>query len=385
MKKAKYLVLLAVAAMLISVMSFPAVGKAMPPVDGNQYAIPQYYPPPVIDGLVDVGVTWPVEAFMNYSMVRDPSQPGGGIKVAEVYMMIDIIEGTGYPYNASNPPAGYGPADEVGYYLYIGIKTLPGYTLDLVDPGCWVLIDWDQDGTVDFQDNNGNSANPSNGYSTEFAYTADGAEWKIPYIDEFNGVCQSPFDILVHHDIVFPDGSSDTATFPGYRPKGPFVSTTICIGEIIEPIPPPPPGEWGIRTIGFWKHQLRCALEIQPNAHQHVPTETLIAYLEYISANSLIPELNAMDSDMTAALALLELRGPHPMYDRAVQQLLAVWLNYVSGNLFATFDLDGDGVNETVSLLWVINQTEASLLDGDPTNDEYWKDVCDALNNSGPE
>jgi hypothetical protein len=303
-------------------------------------------------------------------------------KVAEVYMMFDDL--TGYPNpRIDNPPTGFGPEDEQGYYFYIGIKPLPGYSIPTGDPGAWVRIDWDQDGYIDFKDNNGNSAGPSVGYSTMFRSTASGAEWAIPYIDQYNGVCRSRFDIIVHIDILIPDGSGgcnkDTSTFPD-RPPGPFQSTTICTGELISP-EPPEPGEWGIRTIGFWKHQFNTALAIK-KGHNHVDYDTLLSYCEYISENSDIPELQGIYPDMNNALAVLELRGKHPMYDRAVQQLLAVWLNYVSGNEYA--DLDDDDVYET-SLLEVIQNTEEALLDGDPSNDEYWKDLCDELNNSGDE
>ena len=380
MSMIKYATLLAVAAMCVSVVSVMSVKPPdMPPVDGNTWVPPQYSTPPNIDGFVKIADTWPLLAFIDFMYITGKPQ---STKVAEVYMMFDDLSGYTQP-RKDDPPAGYGPEDEQGYYFYIGIKPLPGYSIPTGDPGAWVRIDWNQDGYIDFRDNNGNSATtggPWGGYSTQFASTAEGAEWAIPYIDEYNGVCKSPFDIFVHIDVIQPLGGKETSTFPD-RPPGPFYSTTICVGDLVKPEPPPEPGEWGIRTIGFWKHQFRTALDIN-KGHQHIDDETLESYITYISTNSQITELQDMDTDMWAALALLELRGKHPMYDRAVQQLLAVWLNYVSGNEYA--DLDGDGVFET-SLLQVIHDTEAALLDGDPTNDEYYKDLCDAVNNSGPD
>jgi hypothetical protein len=383
MSKAKYLALLAVAVLFVSVMSFSSAVPPpnMPPPDGNKWSPPQYPIPPIIDGVVQVGVTWPPEAFIDYMYVT--GKPAS-TKVAEVYMMFDDL--TGYT-RVDNPPAGYDANDEQGYYFYIGIKPLPGYSIvpPPGDPGAWIRIDWDQDGYFDFRDNNGNSANvgpPWAGYSTQFAYTAQGIEWAVPYIDDFYGVCQSPFDIFVHCDIVMPDGQVETATFPD-RPPGPFQSTTICPGDLIEP-EPPEPGEWGIRTIGFWKHQLRCALGIC-RGHQHVPTENLLGYLHYISTHSTKQVLIDMDSDMIAALAILELRGKHEMYDRGIQQLLGTWLNYVSGN--EQWDSDGSGTIDPGDeyLIDVINWAEDLLNDDDPTNDEMVKDYLDMLNNFGPE
>jgi hypothetical protein len=378
MSKTKYVAILAIAVMVISVAS--VVGPKppdMPPVDGEFRPVAQYSPPPIIDGVVKVGITWPSDSFMGYMQVRSPPD---NIDVAEVYMLFDDL--TGYT-KVDNPPEGYGPEDEQGYYLYIGIKPLPGFSIPTGDPGAWLKIDWDQDGYVDFKDNNGNSVN--HGYSTQFAITCGkGLEWAIPYIDEFNGVCQSPLDIIVHVDIKFPDcsgGGTDTSTFPGDRPDGPFQATTLCVGDKISP-EPPEPGEWGIRTIGFWKHQFNIAYGAH-KGHQHVDDETLQSYVEYISANSAIPELQDLDpDDFSTALQILELRGKQEMYARGVQQLFAVWLNYVSGN--EMWDSDGDDIPDEY-LLHVIGWAEQLLLDSDPTNDEEVKDYCDMLNNSGDE
>jgi hypothetical protein len=86
--------------------------------------------------------------------------------------------------------------------------------------------------------------------------------------------------------------------------------------------------------------------------------------------------------DFSTALQILELRGKQAMYNRAVQQLFAVWLNYVSGN--EMWDSDGDG-NPDEYLIDVITWAEGLLLDGDPSNDEEVKNLCDELNNSGDE
>jgi hypothetical protein len=375
MRKMKYIAVLAVVVLVVSTLSVMStnIGGKQPPVDGNTTPIYQTTVPPTIDGTVYVPGSWPGMTFVGYMWIRNPPDD---VMVAEVYAQIDWLSD---PLNPYVEPASYDAADWTGFYLYIGIKALPGFTIG--DEGNFVLIDWDQDGTVDFADHNGNSVNPGlGGYPTLYGHTDYGTEWAIPYFDDYSlGPCESPFDIMLHIEATGDGYTAETATYP-QRDKGPFLSTTWCPWELIEP-EPPEPGDYGLRTIGFWKHQLRCALGIC-TGHQHVPTDELIAALAYISGASTIPELQDMGTDMAAALALLELKGQHPMYDRAVQQLLAVWLNYAFGETHA--DLDGDGVFET-SLWQVIQDTEAALLDGDPTNDEYYKDLCDAVNNSGPE
>jgi hypothetical protein len=375
MSKTKYVALLAVAvlfAAVFSVISHPIGGNMYEP-DGNTHAPYQTDTPPYIDGVVNVGLTWPVESWIGHTYI---AQQGGGIATTDVYLLFDDL--TGYT-RTDVPPAGYGPEDEQGYYFYIGIKALNGYTIH--PDGNWVVIDWDLNDTIDFDDHNGNSVNRLN-YSTDFAWTSTGVEWAIPYIDDYYGVCQSPFRITIHIEIVKPgNGGTETTTFPDRPPKmkGSFLSTEICVGDMFSP-EPPEPGEWGIRTIGFWKHQFNTALGLN-KGHQHVPTENLLFYLTEIYTQSQIPELQDMDTDMFAALAILELRGKHSMKERGIQQLLATWLNYVSGN--EVWDHDGNSTTPGESIMGVILQAEAAFLDSDPTNDEYWKDYLDTLNNSG--
>ncbi len=369
MGKAKYIALLAVIAMVVSVITVMSltIGGKMHPPDGETHPVHQTDYSPVIDGIVDVPSTWPVESHIGFMYVT--GKPAS-TAVADVYVLLDNLGDPGDWVN----PASYDAEDWTGYYLYIGIKALAGYTIENSNE---VLIDWDQDGIIDFADHNGNSQNPGQGgYDmTQFAHTSQGTEWAVPYMDDFtNGICQSPFDIYVHCDVSGGGYSMETATFPD-RPPGPKLSTTFCVGSGISP-EEPEPGEWGIRTIGFWKHQFNVALG-NHKGHQHVPQENLLFYLSEISSDSSIPELQDMDTDMMAALALLELRGKHAMYDRAVQQLLAVWLNYVSGNENATLG------NTTYHLYDdVIVPGEAALLDGDPANDAFWKDFFDDINNS---
>jgi hypothetical protein len=139
------------------------------------------------------------------------------------------------------------------------------------------------------------------------------------------------------------------------------------------------PDGWGIRTIGFWKHQFNVATG-NKKGNQHVPTESLEQYLAEMSANTMVPEL--MNLDLNGALTILKTKNNADMYDKAVTQLLATWMNYLSGN--GMWDSDGDGVADS-SVLDAINDAEAGLTDGDFSNDEDIKDMLDELNNSGDE
>jgi hypothetical protein len=376
MRKTKYLAIFAVAAMFLAVLAGTGsnVGGDMYDWDGVKHPVYQTNDPPVIDGVVEVGLTWPVEAFIGHTYIANQ---GGGIPTTDVYMLFDNLAGY-------TNPDGFDPEDEQGYYFYIGIKALEGYSIDI--EGNWLVIDWDQDGIIDFADHNGNSAGSGNnqGYSTQYARTCgQGVEWAIPYLDDFDGICQSPFYITIHIEIVLPcGGGTETTTFPD-RPPGPFLSTEICVGDQISP-EPPEPGEWGIRTIGFWKHQFNTALGYK-NGHNHVPYENLQYYVSVIASESTVPELQALDADLMEALAILELKGKHTMYDKAVQQLLATWLNFVSDG-DQEVSVDGDDIPDML-LSEAIEQIELIITNPNATHDEleYAKNMADNINNSGEE
>jgi hypothetical protein len=378
MSKTKYLAIFAVAVMFLAVLAGTShpIGGDMPDPDGNdKIPVHQTNSPPVIDGVVNVGLTWPAEAFVGYVYIANKD---GGIPTAEVYMLFDNLAGYS---QVDNPPAGYGPEDEQGYYFYIGIKPLSGYTIHT--DGNWVIIDWDQDDKIDFDDHNGNSKTKF-GYTTEYVRTCgQGVEWKIPYIDEFNGVCQSPFSILIHIEIVLPCGQeTDTTTFPD-RPPGHFLSAEICVGDLIDPEPPEEPGEWGLRTIGFWKHQFNTAMGYK-NGHNHIPYETLMYYIGEISSQSTVEEFQEL-SNLVDALAILELRGKHTMREKALQQTLATWLNFVSDG-DQDVDTDCDGI-EDMLLSEALAFIESILTDPGATHEELElaKDMADCINNSGEE
>jgi uncharacterized protein YciU (UPF0263 family) len=171
--------------------------------------------------------------------------------------------------------------------------------------------------------------------------------------------------------------SGAEVTFVRYIP----CTTYIQHGALTAEITVNAPGNWNIRTIGFWKHQFNCALGNKKNAYQHVPTEALLAYLAEMVATSTVPKLQETDT-LQEAYDILMTKNNADMYDKAVTQLLATWMNYLSGN--DMWDSDGDGEADT-DILDTILWAEAGLVDLDPDNDEDIKDVLDMLNNSGDE
>jgi hypothetical protein len=350
------IVLMLLAAIPTTVTSVPT---HMPDPDGNTHGIYTTTTPPTLDGIVNVGSTWQTWAYVGSAYVATSTTP-----LADVYGCVEVDSGGNY------------------INLWIGMKVLaPNYLVPT--DGQWLYIDWDKDDVLDYRDHTGWD-------TTDGADTASGVEWCIPWGQVRVNPRDTPyqmdpadvgqcFNIFLHLEVYFPDGSSDTATFPGRPNAGPFMSTTWCVRG---PAPPPPTGDgWGLRTIGFWKHQLRCALGAP--GHQHVPTSNLNSYLSTIDAGTTVPELKGLN--LRSALMLLELRGKHDMKDRAIQQLLAAWLNLASDG-DQLVDTDGDGTADTMLSIY-ITYAESIITDPDTTHAqmEAVKDTLDAINNSGTE
>jgi hypothetical protein len=189
------------------------------------------------------------------------------------------------------------------------------------------------------------------------------------------------FDIMIHIESWWDESNSNSATFPG-RPiprPGEFNSTTFIVDLTMGP--QDDDGEWGIRSKGFWKHQLRCALG--SNGHQHVPTENLTDYLDDIDSQTNLSELK--DLKLRDALMILEPEDSSDMYQKALQQLLATWLNLVSDG-DQMVDTDGDNSTD-MNLTDAIEYVEEILNNPDSSKKDIAeaKDICDIINNSGEE
>jgi hypothetical protein len=334
------------------------VSKDMDPVDGKTHKIGVCTTPPTLDGIVNVGSSWDSSQYVGGAFLAMNNSP-----LADVYMTVEV------------------DAEDNFEYLWIGVKPISPFYLKPTQ-GQWLRIDWDQDGKLDYEDHTGWGV-------TDGADTSSGAEWMIPWgkvrinpgskpnTMNFSLIGNS-FDILIHIDAI-KDGKSNSATFPD-RPipkPGEFKSTTILVDFTMGP--PEEDDDWGIRSKGFWKHQFRTA--IGGPGHQHVPTENLSNYLKTIDSNTNLSELK--DLKLRDALMLLEPENPSNMYDKAVQQLLATWLNNVSdGDQMVDTDWDN---STDMMLSKAIQKVEDILNDPNSTKKELEeaKDICECINNSG--
>jgi hypothetical protein len=140
------------------------------------------------------------------------------------------------------------------------------------------------------------------------------------------------------------------------------------------------PDVWGVRSKGFWKHQFRTATG-EPG-RQHVNTSDLEQYIDDIAANSTVCELQDIET-LLDALEFLALENSGDMYNKAVQQLLAVWLNYYHNGDLDVLDTDDDNILD-LNLSAAITEIEDILTNPASTKDdlEYAKDLADKINNS---
>ena len=128
------------------------------------------------------------------------------------------------------------------------------------------------------------------------------------------------------------------------------------------------------QTIGFWKHQFSVALG-QIKVKAHVDPDTLEAYLNQIDSSlAVFTFTGARTEKFQTALKILNPPNRSSMEAKLKAQLLALWLNYVSGWTNG-YKIDGMTAEE------IIEGSEDALLNHQTTKYEYWKNLCDDFNN----
>lgn len=128
------------------------------------------------------------------------------------------------------------------------------------------------------------------------------------------------------------------------------------------------------KTIGYWKLRFLIAL-CRIRGRQHIPSSTLEQYLDQISTQSQIFKFTGTQKQkFQQALEILKPPRRSSMEAKLKAQLLALWLNYVAG-WTEGYKLEGMTATE------IINGSENALLNGETSEYEYWKDLCDRFNN----
>ena len=194
-------------------------------------------------------------------------------------------------------------------------------------------------------------------------------------------------EVLVGSDYgMFAMDSSSGAiewVFPAYKVRGqPWVSdldndakAEILFGAgdrkmyVLDQLPPP---RFEPRTIGYWKHQ--C--EVQTPKGDHVGMQQ--AFIDAIRGQSRVfTNLGTVKE----ACDILWDNYAHDMAGRARQQLLALWLNVVSGFVDLNVPINLPSLTSATTIGGAILDAENTILTKtDKQSLERAKDICDSIN-----
>jgi hypothetical protein len=131
------------------------------------------------------------------------------------------------------------------------------------------------------------------------------------------------------------------------------------------------------RTIGFWKNQFSEAL--CKNGKPQVPAATLLTYLNQISSQttlSCFKFTGTQTQKFQQALNILSPSISSNMEAKLKAQLLALWLNYMTG-WTGGYKYGGKTAQQ------IIQGSENALLNHQTSQYESWKNLCDGFNNLG--
>ncbi len=130
------------------------------------------------------------------------------------------------------------------------------------------------------------------------------------------------------------------------------------------------------RGMGYWKHQFSVYLSGHGNAQE---TEAdLNMYLDEAFNHFGILGLFAgmEDFGFEEANAILSVKGNRPMESKARQHLFTLLLNFASGRIGNATVISEDNRDAADAITYVAQL----ILDGDATNDELAKDICEEIN-----
>jgi hypothetical protein len=128
------------------------------------------------------------------------------------------------------------------------------------------------------------------------------------------------------------------------------------------------------RTIGYWKHQ--CKIDSPKGDH----TGILPEFISGVNANSSVFNNLSSKNDI---LDYLEPEDHSNMTEKAKQQLMALWLNVVSGKLGMNTSLNLTGLTNATTVGAAIAEIEQIILNASSnrTEMERAKDIADYINN----
>jgi len=278
-------------------------------------------------------------------------------------------DGTSWTKSASNPVLDIGPSnswddvhvedpmvlyDGVTYHMWYsgadGTNARIGYAIYSSPSNISNIVsyEWDftSDGIYDY---------------VETASSApDGAfDGKTTHIYGDNGVYTATLRITDENGAT--DTDTTTVTVNNLDPEITSIDTTILVNTP--------------RTQGYWSHQ--CTVTEPYGDH----TGLLQEWIDPIAAQSQVftgvsskGEVCAILDEKSAAMS--------DMLAKAKLQLMAIWLNVVSGKLYIDSPLDLPSLTTATTVREAIDEIESVILSGDDVSElERVKDIADSINN----
>jgi uncharacterized repeat protein (TIGR01451 family) len=147
-----------------------------------------------------------------------------------------------------------------------------------------------------------------------------------------------------------------------------------------------------VRSVGYWTHQTNVYIKGNGNAHEsQVDMETTypMAMFNHFFENELnsiqvedvtfiVSGADSIPLDLATIHTTLSVRGNAAMLKQAKRQYVALLLNVASEKLFTSTIVSEDGATCSQAL----QQVATYINDGDLSNDEIAKDICDTINNA---
>lgn len=130
------------------------------------------------------------------------------------------------------------------------------------------------------------------------------------------------------------------------------------------------------RGLGYWKHQFDVYLTGKGNAQETATDLELYLDAVYVHFNILGIYMGLGDFDFEDAKNVLTVRGGKLMLERAKQHLFTLLLNFASGRIGNATVISADNRDAADAVTYAAQL----ILDGDETNDELAKDICEEIN-----
>lgn len=126
------------------------------------------------------------------------------------------------------------------------------------------------------------------------------------------------------------------------------------------------------RTQGYWNFQ--CTEKLPSLDHVGIQQE----FIDYISSYSRVFSGISTRDEVCGYLGTLDNSN---MTQKAIQQLMALWLNVASDKVNLSSEMFVPQLNTTINLWELMEWIEDTILNDDETNMETAKDLADAINN----